>query len=57
MRHKESPETSVWISNTDMITGVLVIFLFLAVILTHQAEEQKRAIRASAQHSTHAAEE
>ncbi len=57
MRHKESPETSVWISNTDMITGVLVIFLFLAVILTHQAEEQKRAIEAIAQQSTHAAEE
>ena len=57
MRHRESPETSVWISNTDMITGVLVIFLFLAVILTHQAEEQKREIEAIAQQSTHAAEE
>lgn len=38
MRTKNNTETSLWISNTDLISGMLVIFLFLAVALIQQSE-------------------
>ena len=44
MRQKENSETSVWISNTDLITGVMVIFLFLAILRTQQVQAQKQKL-------------
>lgn len=46
MRKKNNTETSLWISNTDLISGMLVIFLFLAVILIQQSNDQRNKIAA-----------
>lgn len=34
MRRKNDSETSLWISTTDLMSGMLVIFLFIAVVMT-----------------------
>lgn len=34
MRRKNNSETSIWISTTDLMSGMLVIFLFIAVLST-----------------------
>lgn len=38
---KESPETSIWISTTDLMSGLLVIFLFISILMTQAAEESR----------------
>ena len=30
--NKENPETSIWISTTDLMSGLLVIFLFISIV-------------------------
>lgn len=44
----ENPETSVWISTTDLMSGLLVIFLFIALLMT----EQNKAAQAKIQEIT-----
>lgn len=34
MRRKNGSETSLWISTTDLMSGMLVIFLFIALLMT-----------------------
>ena len=34
MRRKNDSETSIWISTTDLMSGMLVVFLFIAVLST-----------------------
>lgn len=34
MRRKSDSETSIWISTTDLMSGMLVVFLFIAVLST-----------------------
>lgn len=34
MREKNNTETSTWISNTDLMSGLLIIFLFIAILMT-----------------------
>lgn len=36
LRSKENPETSVWISTTDLMSGLLVIFLFIALLMNEE---------------------
>lgn len=31
---QKDDETSVWISNTDLMSGLLVLFLFISIIMT-----------------------
>ena len=33
MRKHENDETSIWISNTDLMSGLLVLFLFIAILM------------------------
>lgn len=44
MIRRNNDETSTWISTTDLISGTLVIFLFMAVMLMHKSTEQKNRI-------------
>lgn len=37
--NKENPETSIWISTTDLMSGLLVIFLFISILMTQAAEK------------------
>lgn len=39
MRKKENPETSIWISNTDLMSGLLVVFLFISILMTQSVSE------------------
>ena len=42
MRHSgENPETSVWISTTDLMSGLLVIFLFLSILMTQETDKAR----------------
>ena len=38
MKQKESPETSLWISTTDLMSGLLVVFLFVAVLMNEDIQ-------------------
>lgn len=44
MRLKNNAETSLWISNTDLISGMFVIFLFIAVALMQQSEAMRETV-------------
>ena len=40
MRHiGENPETSIWISTTDLMSGLLVIFLFISILMTQEVQK------------------
>lgn len=41
MFKKDDSETSIWISTADLLSGLLVIFLFVAVLMTESAEQNK----------------
>ncbi len=41
---KENPETSIWISTTDLMSGLLVIFLFIALLMTEQNKAAQEKI-------------
>jgi outer membrane protein OmpA-like peptidoglycan-associated protein len=40
----ENPETSVWISTTDLMSGLLVIFLFLSILMTQETDKAKEKL-------------
>lgn len=42
---KEDDETSVWISNTDLMSGLLVLFLFISIIMTQGLSDANKKIR------------
>lgn len=39
MREKNNTETSTWISNTDLMSGLLIIFLFISILMTQQYDD------------------
>ncbi len=43
-RSGENPETSVWISTTDLMSGLLVIFLFLSILMTQETDKAKEKL-------------
>ncbi len=45
-RSKDNPETSIWISTTDLMSGLLVIFLFIALLMTEQNKAAQAKIQA-----------
>ena len=45
MFRKENDETSIWISTTDLMSGMLVLFLFISVLLTQQENETKGKLK------------
>lgn len=49
-RKRDNDETSVWISNTDLMSGLLVLFLFIAICMTQssiQANEKVKELTGS----------
>ena len=44
MKQKESPETSLWISTTDLMSGLLVVFLFVAVLMNEESAKKQEFI-------------
>ncbi len=46
MFRRENDETSNWISTTDLMSGMLVLFLFISVLLTQQENETKGKLKA-----------
>lgn len=44
MRRKGSDETSIWISNTDLISGLLVLFLFIAILMNQGLMEEQAKV-------------
>ena len=46
MRHfGDNPETSIWISTTDLMSGLLVIFLFISILMTQATDEAKEKLQ------------
>ena len=45
MFRKENDETSIWISTTDLMSGMLVLFLFISLLLTQQENETKGKLK------------
>ena len=41
MFKKDDSETSIWISTADLLSGLLVIFLFVAVLMTESSERNR----------------
>ena len=41
MFKKDDSETSIWISTADLLSGLLVIFLFVAVLMTESQERNR----------------
>lgn len=45
MRKRENDETSIWISNTDLMSGLLVLFLFIAILMNQGLSEAQDEIK------------
>lgn len=45
MRKRENDETSIWISNTDLMSGLLVLFLFIAILMNQGLSEVQDEIK------------
>lgn len=45
MRKRENAETSIWISNTDLMSGLLVLFLFIAILMNQGLSEAQDEIK------------
>ena len=43
-RSGENLETSVWISTTDLMSGLLVIFLFLSILMTQETDKARERL-------------
>ena len=41
----ENPETSIWISTTDLMSGLLVIFLFISILMTQATDDAKEKLQ------------
>lgn len=44
MFKRNNEETSIWISTTDLMSGLLVIFLFIAVLMNEEVNEANRKV-------------
>lgn len=45
MRKRENDETSIWISNTDLMSGLLVLFLFIAILMNQGLSKAQDEIK------------
>ena len=42
---KDNAETSIWISTADLMSGLLVIFIFISILMTQTADEMQSRVQ------------